>query len=65
MQSIERENRCEGIPQIDRVTIAYILEIVQAYLVGSNPNGDDVSGNHMLIEEIYHRVNDLRSRPTA
>ena len=48
--------------ELDRLTIGYILEIVQAYLNGSNPNGDDVSCNGPLIEEIYSRIKDFRER---
>ena len=51
--------------EIDRVTIAFILEIVQDYLENSGGNADDVSRNHPLIEEIHSKVNDFVRRPTV
>lgn len=56
------ETYVEREQELDRLTIGYILEIVQAYLNGSNPNGDDVSCNGPLIEEIYSRIKDFRER---
>lgn len=46
--------------EIDRFEIAYILEIIQAYLTTSDPNGLEIAKNGPLIEEIYSRVNDAR-----
>lgn len=51
--------------ELDRITIISILEIVQQYIEGSNPNGEGIARNTALVEEIYSRVNDELKRPTV